>query len=67
MMRAKLSPNLISFVLVRRGEWFLKVSVFKNKTILVVAAHTMDLDKVIVKFFMDQDAAANFIENLVEE
>ena len=66
-MRAKLSPNLISFVLVRRGEWFLKVSVYKNKTILVVAAHTMDLDKVITKFFMDQDAAANFIENLVEE
>lgn len=66
-MRARLSPNLISFVLVRRGEWHLKVSVFKNKYIMVAAHHTIDFDKFIIKFFEDQNAAADFIERLVEE
>lgn len=66
-MRAKLSPNLISFVLVRRGDWLLKVSVYKNKTILVCAQHIIDLDLVVVRFFEDQNVAADFIEKLVEE
>lgn len=66
-MKAKISPNLISFVLVRRGEWFLKVSVYKNKYIMVVAQHTFDSDKTIIRFFLDQNLAADFIENLVEE
>jgi hypothetical protein len=66
-MKAKLSPNLISFVLVRRGEWHLKVSVYKNKYIMVVAQHIFDNDKTIIRFFLDQNIAADFIENLVEE
>ena len=66
-MKAKLSPNLISFVLVRRGEWFLKVSVYKNKTIMLVAQHTYYSDLTEVRFFLDQDKAADYIENLVKE
>ena len=63
-MRAKISENLISFVTVRRGEWILKVSVFKNKQILIVAEHCFDMN-VIIKYFSDQNAAADFIEDLV--
>lgn len=67
MMRAKITDNLISFVAVRRGEWILKVSVFKNKQIMVVAHHCYDIENLLVKFFSDQNTAADFIEQLVLE
>lgn len=67
MMKAKLSPNLISFVTVRRGEWFLKVSVFKNKQIMVIAHHCFDMENLIIKYFLDQNDAADFIEQIVLE
>jgi hypothetical protein len=64
MMKAKLSPNLISFVTVRRGNWVLKVSVYKNKQIMVVGQDYFDLDKIVVKTFLNQNEAADFIEYL---
>jgi hypothetical protein len=67
MMKAKISPNLISFVTVRRGEWVLKVSVFKNKQIMVIAHHCYDVERVLIKCFYDQNAAADYIERIVEE
>ena len=67
MMKAKLSPNLISFFLVRRGNWTLKVSVYKNKQILVFMQHVYDMDKIIMEYFQSQDDAANFIEHMIEE
>jgi hypothetical protein len=67
MMRAKLSPNMISFVTVRRGEWILKISVFKNRQIMVVAQHCYELERLLVRFFIDQNHAADFIEQLVIE
>ena len=67
MMKAKLSPNLISFVLVRRGDWLLKVSVYKNKNIMVIAHHYLDWDKTMVKFFEDQNNAADYIEGLASD
>lgn len=67
MMKAKLSPNLISFLTVRRGNWILKVSVYKNKQIMVVASHCYDMERLAIKFFLDQNGAADFIEKLVIE
>ena len=67
MMKAKISPNLISFVTVRRGEWILKVSVFKNKQIMIVAQHCYDMENLVIQYFTDQNAAADFIEQLVIE
>jgi hypothetical protein len=66
-MKAKLSPNLISFVTVRRGEWILKVSVYKNKQIMVIAHHCYELENLIIRYFNDQNSAADFIELLVIE
>ena len=66
-MKARLSPNLNSFVTVRRGDWILKVSVYKNKQIMVVAQHCFDMETTHIKFFQDQNAAADFIEQLVIE
>lgn len=66
-MKAKLSPNMISFVTVRRGDWVLKISVFKNKQIMVVAQHCYEYERTLVRFFTDQNYAADFIEQLVIE
>jgi hypothetical protein len=66
-MKAKLSPNLISFFLVRRGNWMLKVSVYKNKQILVLMQHVYDMDNIIMQYFNDQNQAADFIEYMIEE
>jgi hypothetical protein len=66
-MKAKLSPNLISFVTVRRGEWILKVSVYKNKQIMVIAQNCYELENLIIRYFNDQNSAADFIELLVIE
>lgn len=67
IMKAKLSPNLISFFLVRRGNWMLKVSVYKNKQILVFMQHVYDMDRIIMQYFQDQNLAADFIEHMIEE
>lgn len=67
MMRAKISPNLISFVTVRRGDWIMKISVYKQTEVLVVAQHYYELEKLIVKHFNNQDDAANFLDMLAKE
>mgnify|MGYP003334105253 FL=1 len=67
MMKARLSPNLISFFLVRRGNWTLKVSVFKNKQILVLMQHVYDMDRFVMQYFNDQNAAADFIEHMAQD
>lgn len=67
MMKAKLYPNLISFKTVRRGEWILKVSVFKSKHVLLFAQHFYDQDVIIFKHFDKHESAAEFIDKLVIE
>ena len=67
MMNSKISPNLISFIPVRRGDWVLKVSVFKHTQILVIAHSLYEPDHLVMKTFLDQNAAADFIEQLVIE
>jgi hypothetical protein len=54
-------------VTVRRGEWILKVSVYKNKQIMVIAHHCYEYEKLIIRYFTDQNSAADFIELLVIE
>jgi hypothetical protein len=66
-MKAKISPNMISFVTVRRGDWILKVSVYKNKQIMVIAHHCYELENMIIRYFTNQHHAADFIEQLVIE
>ena len=58
---------MISFVTVRRGDWILKVSVYKNKQIMVIAHHCYELENMIIRYFTNQHHAADFIEQLVIE
>ena len=66
MMKAKVSPNLISFVTIRRGNWVMKISVYKTRYVLLVAQHYYDKEKFIIKEFPDQNEAAAFIDFLAE-
>jgi len=67
MMKAKISPNMISFVTVKRGDWIIKVSVYKTKQIMVVAQNCYEMENIFIKYFTNQNDAAEFIEKLVIE
>ena len=66
-MKAKVSPNLISFVTIRRGDWLMKISVYKTKEVLLVAQNYYATEQIIVKHFTHHDEAAKFIDNLAIE
>jgi hypothetical protein len=66
MMKAKVSPNLISFVTIRRGNWIMKISVYKARWVLLIAQHYYDKEKFIIKEFPHHDEAAAFIDFLAE-
>ena len=42
----------------------MKVSVYKNKQIMIIGQHCFDLDKTVVRTFLDQNDAADYIEYL---
>lgn len=54
--------DLVTYPWLRRGNYQLKISVFKNMSVVIVANHMMDLDKFFVKHFDNLEDAANFIE-----
>lgn len=66
-MKAKVSPNLLSFVTVRRGDWIMKISVYKTKHVLLIAQNYYATEQIIIKHFKNHDEAANFIETLIIE
>lgn len=67
MLKAKVSPNLISFVTVRRGNWILKVSAFKAKYVLIVGQHYYEQSQFFIKQFLTHNDAADFIDAIVKE
>ena len=62
MMREQLIKDLVSYPFIRRGNYQLKISVFKNMSVVIVANHMMDVDKFFVKHFDNLEQAADFIE-----
>ena len=65
-MKAKVSQNLISFVTIRRGNWIMKISVYKTQEILVIAQHYYETENFMIRHFSDQNEAARFIDELAE-
>jgi hypothetical protein len=61
-MKDKLIKDLITYPFIRRGNYQMKISVFKNMSVVIVANHVMDLDKFFVKHFGNLEEAAEFIE-----
>ena len=66
-MRAKVSPNLISFITVRRGDWIMKISVYKTKHVLLIAQNYYATEQIMIQHFKNHDEAAKFIDNLIIE
>jgi hypothetical protein len=66
-MKAKLSKDMVSFQLVRRKDWLLKISVYRDKYILLVAQHCFYQEQVVTRFFRDFNEASDFIDYLIEQ
>ena len=58
--------DLTSYVTVRRNNWTLKLSVYKETSILVTYQHVYG-DAFGMKYFGDYNKAADFIDELVEK
>jgi hypothetical protein len=67
MIKASLTPNLLSFITVRRGNWVVKVSVYKTSYILVVGQNIFDRDSFFVKQFTNHNDAADYIELIAKK
>jgi hypothetical protein len=67
MIKAQMSPNLISFLAIRRGDWVIKVSVYRNKEVLLLAQNYFDKDRFIIEHFSNHDDAADYIECLAKD
>lgn len=57
--------KLVTLVTVRRGDWFIKVSVYNGQILLI--ATQIDLNEVKVKAFRNPNAVYDYIEQLVKE
>jgi hypothetical protein len=64
-MKSKMLKDIVTFQTVRRGNWLLKVSVYKDKFVLVVAQHYFYQEQVITRYFNNFIEATNFVEYLV--
>jgi len=62
----KVSKKLVALPAVRRGNWFIKVSVC-NGQILLVASHAIDLNKIEVRAFWSPNEVYDFIDMLIEK
>lgn len=67
MMKSKISKDLISFVTIRRGNWIMKISVYRTKEVLVLAQHYFEIERFIVNQFINQEEAAAFLDMLASE
>jgi hypothetical protein len=65
-MKTKISKNLVSFPMVRRGNWHVKVSIYKDEQLLLIANHLL-LECCVVKVFDNNDDAIEFINLIVEK
>ena len=65
-MKTQIAKNLISFPLVLRGNWRVKVSIYKDKQIMVFAQHTLD-EVIAIRVFGSEEEAVNFIKYIVEK
>ena len=65
-MKAQVPKNLVSFPTIRRGNWQLKASVYKDCQFLVVA-NNMVTDAFVIRTFDNDDDASKFINFLIDK
>jgi hypothetical protein len=64
-MREQLIKDLVTYPFIRRGNYQMKISVFKNMSVVIIANHVLDIDKFFVKHFSNLEYAADFIEFII--
>ena len=64
--KASVFPNMVTYVPIRRKDWVLKISRWKNNSIIVVGYHLYTF-ATIVRQFNDADLAASFLDFLIEQ
>lgn len=57
---------MVTYVPIRRRDWVLKISIFKDRSILIVGYNVYTFSTV-VKQFDNADLAASFVDFLVEQ
>lgn len=67
MMKAKVSKDMISFQTVRRKDWLLKISVYRDKYVMLVAQHCFYHEQLLMRYFADFNEASSFIDFLIEQ
>jgi hypothetical protein len=67
MMKAKIFKHLVSFDAVRRKDWNLKISVYQDKHVMLLAQHRLIPEQAFVKHFSELEHAASFIDFLIEQ
>lgn len=65
-MRTKIQKNLVSFPAIRRGNWQLKASLYKDSQFLVVG-NNMVTDAFVIRTFDNDDEASKFINFLIDK
>ena len=65
-MKTRISKNLVSFPMVRRGDWHVQVSIYKDEQLMVVASHIFT-EQCVIKTFDNNGEAIAFINFLVEK
>lgn len=63
----KFYEDLVSYPFLRRGNYQLKISVYKKNHVLVVARHILHEEKFIIKHFSNLEEAAIYIEYIIEK
>jgi hypothetical protein len=64
--KSKISPNLISFIPVRRADWVFKASVYKDRYVMLICINSKS-GELQVRHFATQHEAVDYIEMLVEK
>lgn len=59
--------DLLSYPLIRRGNYQFKVSIYKKNFVLVFGHHIMEPDKFLIKQFTSLEEAAIYLEYIVEK
>jgi len=65
-MKANIFKRMVTFQLIRRGNWLMKISVLNDKNVMVVAKHYFNSD-VVIRYFANFEVASNWVEWLIEQ
>ena len=64
--KANIFPNMVTYVPIRRKDWVLKISIYKDHSILIVG-HNVYTFCTVLRQFNSADLAASFIDFLIDQ